>query len=423
MTTSAELVSPAKVFARSTGDAAWIGKKQEDALAHLSGGMSVKVLLGPPSSGKSTILRLFAQRANDTVLLPVIGPQKSALGVLSTLLTGADLSLWTLSEVEQRNLLTVFIEQRSGQGKRIAICVDNISEFSDEAWSEIERLTHMRFAGRPMVELIIAGREKDASRAPLDRFLRGSRTCRVEAVHFLSPPDGPDLEGYIRWRLTRFGIHSTFTPQACAAIASKACSRFNSVNLICQVLLWNRSLDQPETIDEAAVHVAVSKLSALKDPDSRSTTQKLKRLELNEAQSATSKAGRLVVSVNGIDDFELPLTGSIVIGRSQGSDLRLNSRLISRHHAAITPTLDGCYFISDLNSTNGMLVNGKFVRRGVLKDADVIDLCEFQIRVELNSTATVIHELEDSAGIDDDDTDIMPAPDINARTARLAGSR
>lgn len=423
MTTSAELVSPAKVFARSTGDAAWIGKKQQDALAHLSGGMSVKVLLGPPSSGKSTILRLFARRANDTVLLPVVGPQKSALGVLSTLLTSADLSLWTLSEVEQRNLLTVFIEQRGGQGKRVAICVDNISEFSDEAWSEIERLTQIRFAGRPMVELIIAGREKDASSAPLDRFLQGSCTSGIEAVHFLSPPDGPDLEGYIRWRLTRFGIHGTFTPQACAAIAHKARGRFNSVNLICQVLLWNRSLDQPQTIDEAAVQVAMSKLSALKDPGSRSTTQKLKRLELNEAGGTASEAGRLVVCVNGIEDFELPLTGSIVIGRSRGSDLRLNSRLISRHHAAITPTLNGRYLISDLNSTNGMLVNGNFVRRSVLEDGDVIDLCEFRIRVELNSAATAVHELEELTGIDDDDTDIMPAPDIDVGTARLAGNR
>jgi len=82
------------------------------------------------------------------VLLKAFGPQATALGVLSTLLAAAELSLWTLSEIEQRNLLTVFIEQRRMQGSRVVICVDNVSRFSVEAWDEIERLIEARRAAR-----------------------------------------------------------------------------------------------------------------------------------------------------------------------------------------------------------------------------------------------------------------------------------
>ena len=424
MQSTAKRVSPAGVFAQPTGDAIWRGPKQEDALAHLLARRCIKVLIGTPSSGKSTVLRLFARHAEDTIVLPCAGPQTSALGVLSTLLTGAGLSLWTLSENEQRNLLTVFVEQRSFNGTRIAICVDNVSDFSADAWAEIERLTYLRFAGQPMIDLIVAATEKEVTSPVLDRFLRESNTCRVEAVHFLSPPDGQDLESYIRWRLAMSGIQSTFTSEACAAIATKASGRFNTVNLICQVLLWKRAFDQPEPIDEEAVCAAVAKLTALKDSDSRCRAQKLRELERDSAQGADSEAaGRLIVYQNGRELRELPLRGSIVIGRCPGNDLQLKSRVISRHHVAITATVDGCYFISDLNSTNGVLVNGKLVRRSPLHDGDVIDLCEFRIRVDLSDGTGVVHKLETSMSTDDDDTDALPAPDLHAEEERMAGSR
>ncbi|HSG64609.1 MAG TPA: FHA domain-containing protein [Gammaproteobacteria bacterium] len=410
MATNPASASPAKIFGRSTGEATWLGRKQRDALEHLSGAARVKILIGPPSSGKSSILKLFEQQSENAVLLKVRGPQRSALEVLSALLTAAELGLWTLSETEQRNLLTVFIEQRSVQGSRVVICVDNVSQFSAEAWSEIERLTQLRYAGRPIVELVIAARESDASRAPLDYFIQNSCTCPTESIHFISAPDGQDLEGYISWRLARFGIHSTLTAKACAAIASSARGRFSSVNLICQCLFLNRSAERPVIIDEEAVAVAVSKLSELRAMDGQSTTQKLRRLGSKDTPALP--AGKLVVTVDGKTDREMPLTGTTVIGRSGDVDLRLNSRLVSRRHAAIVPTMNDRYAISDLDSKNGVLVNGKFVKRAVLYDGDVIDIGEFRVRVELQSPARAAGSSETLSWVDDCDTDIMPAPDF-----------
>lgn len=306
MSTSAAPVSPARVFARSTGDAAWLGPKQRAALAYLRGRTPVRVLLGPSSSGKSTILHQFTQQQPiDGVVLPVSGPKSRPRDVLSTLLNTVGLSLWTLAEDEQRNLLTVFIEQRATQGRRVVICVDDICDFSDGAWSEIERLCELRSAGLPIVELVVAATHKDASHAPLHRVLKASRCFGADAVHRLAPPDGEDLEHYIRWRLARFGIENTFTTEACSAIARHARGRFNSINMICQVLLWNVALEHPEPIDAQAVSIAASRLAALRHPEALLPTQKLKCLDLDVA-SEPEKEDSLSDDVGSTDVLPIP---------------------------------------------------------------------------------------------------------------------
>ena len=56
------LVSPARVFARPTADQIWLGPAQQAALSQLSGTTRVRSLVGPPSSGKSTLLNHVSAR-------------------------------------------------------------------------------------------------------------------------------------------------------------------------------------------------------------------------------------------------------------------------------------------------------------------------------------------------------------------------
>jgi hypothetical protein len=151
--------SPAKLFARSPPGAIWLGPKQQEALKHLGTTRPLKLLLGPASSGKSTILHHFQREAEDVVALPIVGPQKTAVGVLSSLLTGIGFGPWNLTEVEQRNLLTVFMRQRSLQGSRIVICVDNVARVAADAWSEIDRLRSLPLVSGRAPEFLIVGSE------------------------------------------------------------------------------------------------------------------------------------------------------------------------------------------------------------------------------------------------------------------------
>jgi hypothetical protein len=56
----------------------------------------------------------------------------------------------------------------------------------------------------------------------------------------------------------------------------------------------------------------------------------------------------------------VPLVGKIKLGRDKANDIVLEDKLVSRRHAVIQKIGEE-YFLEDLGSTNGTLVNGKRV--------------------------------------------------------------
>ena len=75
--------------------------------------------------------------------------------------------------------------------------------------------------------------------------------------------------------------------------------------------------------------------------------------------------------------------GGAVIGRSSDADIVIAAHEVSRHHARIVPDRDG-WTLTDLNSTNGVRLNGRPV--GVptqLADGDVIELGAVELIFEV----------------------------------------
>jgi type II secretory pathway predicted ATPase ExeA len=391
-------VSPAKIFARSTSGVIWVGAEQQAALDHLARREAVRVVLGPASSGKSTLLSFFQHQANGAVVLAISGPQKSSASVLATLLTQAELGPWILSEVEQRNLLSVFVQERYGQGKRVVVCIDNLAGFTSDAWSEIERLRLLKVMDKPAIELAIVGADFDAIRAPLAELVR---TDDALYPHFLPSPTDEDVAEYIDWRLAQFGVHNIFSGDACALINSVSQGRFSFINVLCQAVLLEQARSQADVIDAALVDKAANALGSIKE-DSRAALERIP-----EKAPVQLRAGRLVVSCQERVVRTVALHGRMLIGSSTDNDLHLPSRYVSRHHAAILQMEQGHYYIVDLNSANGVLVNGKSVSNSPLLNGDVLSLGPFRINVEL-----IEPHLEDTTAnlAMTSDTDIMPAP-------------
>jgi chromosome segregation ATPase len=67
------------------------------------------------------------------------------------------------------------------------------------------------------------------------------------------------------------------------------------------------------------------------------------------------------------------------IGRATGCELQIDSSSVSRHHALVVVGPREA-IIEDLNSTNGVLVNGRKVTRQALHDGDAITIGETQFR-------------------------------------------
>jgi hypothetical protein len=85
----------------------------------------------------------------------------------------------------------------------------------------------------------------------------------------------------------------------------------------------------------------------------------------------------LVQESNGAREFEL-VDLEVNIGRELDNTLRLSDPSISRHHAVIRMGTSG-YEIHDLQSSNGVLLNGNKVPSALLHDGDRITLGQMQL--------------------------------------------
>lgn len=73
--------------------------------------------------------------------------------------------------------------------------------------------------------------------------------------------------------------------------------------------------------------------------------------------------------------------GSYSIGRALDNDLSIQNPTISNYHAKIYTYLTASY-IEDLESTNGTFVDGKRVKKHVLKPGNVIKLGAYELLLE-----------------------------------------
>ena len=89
---------------------------------------------------------------------------------------------------------------------------------------------------------------------------------------------------------------------------------------------------------------------------------------------------RLVVLSTELAGMEFMLgRASVVIGRTDENDVQLNHRSISRHHAKVVRDGDR-YTIVDLQSANGVRVNGDDYERIELNPGDIVELGHVKMR-------------------------------------------
>ena len=387
------LVSPARVFARPTADEIWLGASQREALSQLCSPAHVRVLVGPPSSGKTTLLRhLPTQLAASRVVLHCRGSKNDASAVLTSLLLSADLAPWDLSEVEQRNLLTVFVQQRHSQNRRVLLLIDDAHDFGSGALEELERLLAFKIDKRPALELLVAGVSAVVTHW---QDARASNAAGTVLVHRLAaaPPD--DLTGYVGWRPGRFELQDLMTPMALQMIARLSGGRYAAADVLCQMsLLLLRQL-KLERADARVVRQAVAALVARQ-------TAKLEATQPSNAEPRPDAPpqGQIVVSRSGKVVIRIALRQRTLIGRSEHNDVCLPSPYLSRHHAVIVGTPEG-YYIVDLSSVNGILLNGQRVERAVLCNEDVLGIGPFRLKVRVPEALTEGSPFPDEAPLGD----------------------
>lgn len=95
---------------------------------------------------------------------------------------------------------------------------------------------------------------------------------------------------------------------------------------------------------------------------------------------------RLLVRTEGDTGIVHLLRRTTTIGRTPDNDLCLDADFISRHHAAVLVSAGGAV-IEDLNSTNGVFVNGTKITRRQLSEGDLVTIGKTGFRYILKPPA------------------------------------
>src|SRR5262245_52880391 len=93
-----------------------------------------------------------------------------------------------------------------------------------------------------------------------------------------------------------------------------------------------------------------------------------------------------LVPVGGGDPIDL-IRDSMTVGRLESCDIPLRLPNVSKNHCRLTFSKEGFCFIEDLNSTNGVKVNGSRVLKKMLHPDDTITIAKRTYKIEYDAPA------------------------------------
>jgi general secretion pathway protein A len=152
------------------------------------------------------------------------------------------------------------------------------------------------------------------------------------------------------------------------------------INTLCDTALMAAFGQDKDTVAAADLDAAIRELQWV---EYAAGTNRMKAPSLEHAMAPMADSGhvvgRILLASEGKTVVERELKpGRLVIGRTSDNDLQIDSKFISRHHCQIVTQPDSC-LIEDLNSTNGIFVQSKRVRRHNLNDGDVVQVGQHEI--------------------------------------------
>jgi general secretion pathway protein A len=365
-----------------------------DTCEHRTG---LSLLQGPTLSGKSTLIRSFAESMRDEFPLAVVnGKGLNTNDLLTWVLRQFGFDVELSSTTELLGLLRVYAMQQAATRGAPLLIIENSHELNPSALHALCELSELQVRSNSALKLVLVS---DRSlQTMISSTAMTSIAKRVIHNFHLRPMNRNETKLFLHTKLRAAGSDY---PEL---IFPEEVSRE----------IWQASGGWPGIVDRVALlalaqaqylPVAISDVEHPTLPAGTWTEAAI--ANLGPVDLFPPEPPRLIVTNNGsvMSDLTLDKPRTLV-GRSDHNDISINSRFISRHHALLVRHGDAT-FLMDLNSSNGTFVNSKRVSNHVLIHDDVITIGHH--RIKFNDTNAMSRNASDDA--DFADTVIMKTLD------------
>jgi type II secretory pathway predicted ATPase ExeA len=355
------------------------------------------VITGEIGSGKTTLIETFLRELEkDVVVAQITQTQVSPLEFLQSVLVQFGFSPFKMKKVELLATLNTFLIEQYSARRKVVLIVDEAQNLSLATLEEIRLLSGIETTKDKVLRIILAGQPE--LNAKLDSPELVQLTQRVRLRFHLAALSPDDTRSYILHRLEVAGSggREIFAEDCHPTIYRYTGGVPRLINTLCETAMMAAYTGDRDRVERQDVEAAVEELR-WKEFSARTKgsvegagdatgntgrfgTRRGPGLYVGPAEGAGAESvaptalARLVVVADGKTVGELPLAqGRTIIGRTPDNDLQIDSRFVSRHHCQIITHPDNCV-VEDLNSTNGIVVKSRRVRRHNLNDGDVITI-------------------------------------------------
>jgi general secretion pathway protein A len=336
------------------------------------------VITGEIGAGKTTLIETFLRELTaDVVVAQINQTQLSPTAFLQTVLVQFGFSPFEMKKPEVLATLNQFLTEQHINGRKVLLIIDEAQNLSYRVLEEIRMLSGIETTKEKVLRIILAGQPELNDK--LDSKELVQLTQRVRLRFHLSALSAPETSSYIDHRLEVAGSQGRriFTEDTYSVIFKYTGGVPRLVNTLCDTGMLAAFGRDSEIV---AMEDLQSALRELQWVEFASRTNRMQQLPaIGTAPETGHAVGRILLASGGKTILERELRpGRIVIGRTQDNDLQIDSKFISRHHCQIVTQIDSC-LIEDLNSTNGIYVKSKRVRRHNLNDGDVVVVGQHEI--------------------------------------------
>jgi type II secretory pathway predicted ATPase ExeA len=346
------------------------------------------VITGEIGSGKTTLLETFLRELEkDVVVAQVAQTQVSPIEFLQAVLVQFGFSPFKMRKAELIATLNQFLVEQYAAGRKVMLIVDEAQNLSNRVLEEIRLLSGVETTKEKVLRIILAGQPELNEK--LDSAELVQLVQRIRLRFHLTALTPEETEAYILHRLEVAGAHGRqlFVPETLPVIYRYAGGVPRLVNTLCDTALMIAFSTGQPAVGMTELKAAIEELQWVE------FAARTNRMKAGipaagpgsgpgpgpRAVSADEVFARIIVAHGGEHVEERPLrTGRLLIGRTVDNDVQIDSKFVSRHHCQITTTFEGS-ILEDLNSTNGVYVKSKRVRRHYLNDGDVVVLGKHEI--------------------------------------------